>query len=148
MGGGGSNSSPPVDVAPGGGTFPVNSMGEAYNPAWGQPDYSGLGKAFSSAGSQYAQGMAAGANHNYMTGATIPSQQTYGNGNLPDTLIPSVQDLKQNSKDDLAQALQRLLASGGAQSSKLRQAWDWNFRSSGMPTELLQPNFTPYMGLV
>jgi len=33
--GGGSNSSPPVDVAPGGGTYPTDIFGTAYNPAWG-----------------------------------------------------------------------------------------------------------------
>jgi hypothetical protein len=142
MGGGGQSSGQPYDQL--GGQF-ASFSGGTPPPTF---DYGALGKAFASAGNQYAQGAEAGAHQNYMTGSTIPSQQTYGGGNLPDTLIPSVQDLKQNSKDDLAQALQRLLASGGAQSSKLRQAWDWNFRSSGMPTELLQPNFTPYMGLV
>jgi hypothetical protein len=141
MGGGGSQPTSQISMTSGGLAYPTTTGGGGF-------DYGALGKAFASAGNQYAQGAEAGAHQNYMTGSTIPSQQTYGNGNLPDTLIPSVQDLKQNSKDDLAQALQRLLASGGAQSSKLRQAWDWNFRSSGMPTELLQPNFTPYMGLV
>ena len=139
--GGGSSGGQPTDLL--GGQFASFSGGTPPSTF----DYSGLGKAFSSAGSQYAQGAAAGANQNYMTGSTIPAQQNYGGANLPPTLIPSVQDLKKENKDDLAEALQRLMASG-AESAKLRQAWYWQFRTKGVPTELLQPDFTPYMGLV
>lgn len=113
------------------------------------PDYSALGAGVSKGFQQFGSAVASPAQQNYMTGATIPSQQNYGGATLPPTLIPSVESLtKDNSKNDLAEAIQRLMASGGAESNKLRQAWDWNFRTSGVPTQLLQPNFVPYMGLV
>lgn len=70
MGGGGSNSSPPVDVAPGGGTYPVDASGNAYNPAWGNQgfDWGVLGKGFQTAGSQYAAGASRGLNFPGMPG--------------------------------------------------------------------------------
>ena len=138
--GGGESSAPPTDLL--GGQYASFSGGTPL------PDYSALGQGVSKGMQQFGAGMAAGGQQNYMTGATIPSQQNYQDATLPPTLIPSVQDLtKDNSKNDLAEAIQRLMASG-AESSKLRQAWDWQFRTKGIPTELLQPNFTPYMGLV
>lgn len=61
MGGGESNSAPPSDVAPGGGTFPVDAYGNAYNPAWGQSTGIGIGQAIgkgiSSGSRAYAQGV-------------------------------------------------------------------------------------------
>lgn len=56
--GGGSNSSPPSDVAPGGGTYPVDMWGNAYNPAWGG---SGMGTAFSKGMQQFGSSVAASA---------------------------------------------------------------------------------------
>jgi hypothetical protein len=72
-------------------------------------DYTKLGNAVGGGISQYGQGMAAGANQNYMTGATIPTQQNYGSTNIPDTLIPT-----SGGGNDLAALLQRLLSQGGA----------------------------------
>jgi len=138
--GGGESSSPPTDLL--GGQYASFSGGTPL------PDYSALGQGVSKGMQQFGGAIANQPQQNYMTGATIPQQQNYQGASLPPTLIPSVQDLKQNSKNDLAEAIQRLMASGGAQSNKLRQAWDWNFRTSGVPTQLLQPNFNPYMGLV
>ena len=138
--GGGESSSPPTDLL--GGQYASFSGGTPL------PDYAALGQGVSKGFNQLGAAVASPAQQNYMTGATIPQQQNYGGATLPPTLIPSVQDLtKDNSKNDLAEAIQRLMASG-AESSKLRQAWDWQFRTKGIPTELLQPNFTPYMGLV
>ena len=138
--GGGESSSPPTDLL--GGQYASFSGGTPL------PDYSSLGQGVSKGMQQFGSAIANQPQQNYMTGATIPQQQNYGGATLPPTLIPSVQDLtKDNSKNDLAEAIQRLMASG-AESSKLRQAWDWQFRTKGIPTELLQPNFTPYMGLV
>lgn len=74
--GGRSNSSPPVDTPPGGGTYPVDQFGNAYNPAWGGSDYSALGSALGKGIGTGAQQLAAGMidKTNYLTGAGGYSQ--------------------------------------------------------------------------
>jgi hypothetical protein len=61
--GGGSNTAPPSDVAPGGGTFPVDTSGNAYNPAWGSGGgFDWTGAALKGVG-QFGQSLASGSRY-------------------------------------------------------------------------------------
>lgn len=103
--GGGSNSSPPSDVAPGGGTYPVDAFGNAYNPAWGGgwqrnvgvvgSGLSSLGRGLSGAQSPIPQFSAP--NISYVT----PS------GDMGSGLIPQTQ--QQNQGIDIEEVFRRLL---------------------------------------
>lgn len=108
--GGGDNSAPPSDVAPGGGTFPTDAFGTAYNPDWnaGGGAGGGIAKAFQ----QFGAGISAGSQApNFITQAQfaapyIPNSESAMNP----ALIPTPQG---GAQTDLLEALRRLLSSGG-----------------------------------
>ena len=90
MGGGsGANSSPPVDVAPGGGTYPTNLFGQAYSPTspglfgLNANQWQGIGTGISTAGKDIA---ASGATTPAVAGA--PSSSV-GSNQYPPILIPT-----------------------------------------------------------
>jgi hypothetical protein len=86
--GGGSNSAPPSDVAPGGGTYPTDAFGQAYNPSWygAGSDY-GVGSAIKTFGAGVA---GSGQTPNFMTGSNFsaPAQISSGEATGPG-LIPA-----------------------------------------------------------
>jgi len=123
--GGGESSAPPTDLL--GGQYASFSGGTPL------PDYSALGQGVSKGMQQFGSAIANQPQQNYMTGATIPQQQNYQGASLPPTLIPSVQELKQNSKDDLAELIRRFMKGGDA------KYWyvDPNASGASMPQDLI-----------
>jgi hypothetical protein len=98
--GGGSNSAPPSDVAPGGGTYPTDIFGTAYNPQWNGGDYYGINQGFQQLGGSIAQGSQP---RNFITQSAGITQQNPTYPSTPAGLIPT------SYGTDVMSVLQRLL---------------------------------------